>query len=289
MKITYFLLTTGLGVMSASSAIWWNSTPSSTAYTSGSTVTFDVDTSGQQVNGSGTVIGEGRAFAGIEVDASANADGFFYAQGGAGGQLVFATTSVIGTGESICFEFQFNMPLYSAARPFGAAGSRLRTAARFRVNNPIVGTLETTITGGEGFAALISAPPATLPGGDWTDTSNFVSATTDFVYQGSGNEFTSVDVPGETITTTNTTGNTNFVTDFVHRSRTHNTGEYSFDKVKFNFTNQGTDIAAGTLFNFTFEGGNPDAQAAAIAIPEPTSGLLLGLASLSLLARRKRL
>ena len=134
----------------ASAAIWWDSTASGNSYTAGDPLTFDVDPTKLQINGSGVVVGSSEGFQEIEVTASADRDGTqFYAQGGAAGRLQFNNAAPLASGETITFTFDFNMQLFAGNPPVGASDHKISSAAMFRVAaSDVEGTLDVSLSGG---------------------------------------------------------------------------------------------------------------------------------------------
>ena len=286
-KTSYLALTslTLLIPHTLSAAIMWELTPNA-AYTANTPITFTADP---------TINATAPAFTGIQVTASVDQAGNnFFANGAANGQLRFVNTNALNQGESITFNFTFNMQLFSGSRPFGVAGNT-RSAALFHIDPAGVdaaGDIDGTalLTAG-GNINTLQADFGTAP------TVGALSHTNPNVLEFNNPADASVAVAtnraafssfptSNSVEFTEGTDTTRFIVALADPGRSN--ADFSFTNLTFTYTNDSaTPLSAGSAFIFTFAGQNPDAQIAT-TIPEPSTSLLIALTLVAFTVKRRR-
>lgn len=290
MKFYTLTLAFLLSYSSVNAGITWlgpnGSTSYSTAYTPGTTVTVDAD----------PTLSDGK-FEGIEIDFSATTEGTFNV---VSRQLNFVTSNIITAGSSFTMYWDFSHQIGS--------GDGARSAVQFNAGSSIDMNVDTLMYGGDEtfqdywgtsdnptaqhtnagileFQDIFVRDPDSVTDGSLSYGAGPVSA----VYTGftdantatiaGGQAFPDVlDVDGDDPVS----GDANFRFHIVGPQR--NATDFNFSGWHFT-VNAVEDIAAGSVFLFTYEGIIVDP---AIAIPEPSSLGLLGLCSFTFLLRRRR-
>lgn len=263
----------------------WGLTPNA-AYTANTPITFTADP---------TINATAPAFTGIQVTATVDQPGNnFFANGSANGQLRFLNTNALNQGESITFNFDFNMQLFSGARPFGVTGNT-RAAALFHIDpagSESAGDIDGTglLTAGGNINTLQADFGTTPTVGALSHTNpnvlDFNNPADASVAVATNRAAFSSFPTSNSVEFTEGTDTTRFIVALADPGRSN--ADFSFTNLTFTYTNDSaTPLPAGSAFIFTFAGQNPDAQLAT-TIPEPSSTILLGLVSLLACTKRKK-
>ncbi len=274
------------------------------SYDPATTPTIDIDARPDLYRGTawGPELG---AYEGLIITTGVSQAGTLRANGNA---IVFTLTDAMVSGESITFDFNFNMQLASGLAPDGTTYRRAAFYGRLNSNQLALsdgGPMDTTasVTMGGGTTLLNGGTARTQQ--DMWGTASPPSigdkvhdvGQSNYSYNDIGTGLDGDGQNGEVGTSlfngwTNGGNTSNFIQgDVTHhfgvmiRDRGHKNTDVNYDHWSMTFTNNATgDIPIGAEIRFTIDGVNEAGQVA-VAVPEPSGLVILALGSLVFIRR----
>ena len=263
---------------------------------------FTGQTSISNVSANTVLVGDGlvgSAWEGISMEMKANVDANeFRFNPNNGSQIRFKPTRALAQGESITFNFDFNMPLFTGPKITGQTPPA-RASSSMRISQNLANIdlrTEVTMMGGANslqnyfgaFAPNAGDSTAANPNVLYFNPDNASGEGVFHTWAIDQARFDSFSLDGNTaVFNEYTQGSTDrYAIVLTDSGLTRNSQDFSYQSWQYEVTNNSvSSIPAGSLFIFSFEGANLEAQQ---NVPEPTNILFCGIASAVLLFFRKR-